>query len=40
MAHMLPDTINHLHRRDKLPENSNEEISQGLSALANGEPLK
>ena len=40
MAQMLPDVINQLTPQGQVPENSNEEISQGLSALANSELLK
>ena len=40
MAQMLPDIINRLTPQGQVPENSNEEISQGLSALANAELLK
>lgn len=40
MAQVLPDIINRLTPQGQVPENSNEEISQGLSALANGELLK
>ena len=40
MAQMLPDIINRLTPQGQVPENSNEEISQGLSALTNGELLK
>ena len=40
MAQMLPEIINRLTPQGQVPENSNEEISQGLSALANGELLK
>ena len=40
MAQMLPDIINRLTPQGQVPENSNEEIAQGLSALANGELLK
>ncbi len=40
MAQMLPDIINRLTPQGQVPENSNEEISQGLSALANSELLK
>lgn len=40
MAQMLPDVINQLTPQGQVPENSNEEISQGLSALANGELQK
>jgi len=40
MAQMLPDVINQLTPQGQVPENSNEDISQGLSALANSELLK
>ena len=40
MAQMLPDIINRLTPQGQVPENSNEEISQGLTALENGELLK
>ena len=40
MAQMLPDIINRLTPQGQVPANSNEEISQGLSVLANGELLK
>ena len=40
VAQMLPEIINRLTPQGQVPENSNEEISQGLSALANGELLK
>ena len=40
MAQILPDIINRLTPQGQVPENSNEEISQGLSALANSEMLK
>ena len=40
MAQMLPEIINRFTPQGQVPENSNEEISQGLSALANGELLK
>lgn len=40
LAQMLPDIINRLTPQGQVPENSNEEISQGLSALANSELLK
>ena len=40
MAQVLPDIINRLTPQGHVPENSNEEISQGLSALANSEMLK
>jgi uncharacterized protein YidB (DUF937 family) len=40
MAQMLPDVINQLTPQGQVPENSNDEISQGLSALANSELLK
>jgi uncharacterized protein YidB (DUF937 family) len=37
---MLPDIINRLTPQGQVPEISNEEIAQGLSALADGELLK
>jgi uncharacterized protein YidB (DUF937 family) len=40
MAQLLPDVINRLTPEGQVPENSNEEIAQGLSMLANGELLK
>jgi uncharacterized protein YidB (DUF937 family) len=40
MAQLLPDVINQLTPEGQVPENSNEEISQGLSMLANSELLK
>ena len=40
MAQLLPEVINRLTPEGQVPENSNEEISQGLSALANSELLK
>lgn len=40
MARLLPDVINQLTPEGQVPENSNEEIQQGLSALANSEGLK
>ena len=40
MAQLLPELINHLTREGQVPENSNEEIAQGLSALANSPGLK
>ena len=40
LAQMLPDIVNRLTPQGQVPENSNEEISQGLSALANSELLK
>jgi len=40
MAQFLPEVINRLTPEGQVPENSNEEISQGLSALANSELLK
>jgi uncharacterized protein YidB (DUF937 family) len=40
MAELLPDVINRLTPEGNLPENSNEEIAQGLSMLANSELLK
>src|SRR6185369_14816026 len=40
MAQMLPDIINRLTPQGQVTENSNDEISQGLSALANSEMLK
>jgi len=39
MAQMLPDIIR-LAPQGQVPENSNDEISQALSALANSELLK
>ena len=40
MAQLLPEIINRLTPEGQVPEYSNEEISRGLSALANSEPLK
>jgi uncharacterized protein YidB (DUF937 family) len=40
MAQLLPDVINQLTPEGQVPENSNEEIAQGLSMLANSELLK
>lgn len=40
MAQMLPDIINRLTPQGQVPENSDQEIDQGLSMLANSELLK
>ena len=40
MAELLPEIINRLTPEGQVPEYSNEEISRGLSALANSELLK
>jgi uncharacterized protein YidB (DUF937 family) len=40
MAQLLPDVINRLTPEGQVPANSNEEIAQGLSMLANSELLK
>ena len=40
MAQLLPEVINRLTPEGQVPEHSNEEISRGLSALANSELLK
>jgi uncharacterized protein YidB (DUF937 family) len=40
MAQLLPEVINRLTPEGRIPENDNNEISQGLSMLANGELLK
>jgi uncharacterized protein YidB (DUF937 family) len=40
MAHLLPEVINSLTPEGHVPENSNEEISQGLAALANSDLLR
>ena len=40
MAQLLPDVINQLTPEGQVPANSNEEIAQGLSTLANSELLK
>ena len=40
MAQVLPEVINQLTPEGQVPENSDEEISHGLSALANSELLK
>ena len=40
MAQLLPEIINRLTPEGQVPEYSNEEISRGLSALANSELLK
>jgi uncharacterized protein YidB (DUF937 family) len=40
MAQMLPEIINRLTPEGQVPENSDQEISQGLSALVNTELLK
>ena len=40
MAQMLPDIINRLTPQGQVPENSDQKIDQGLSALTNGELLK
>ena len=40
MAQMLPDVINNLTPQGQVPANSNDEIADGLSALANSLGLK
>lgn len=40
MAQVMPEVINGLTPEGHVPENSNDEIAQGLSALANSELLK
>jgi uncharacterized protein YidB (DUF937 family) len=40
MAQVLPEVINGLTPEGHVPENGNDEIAQGLSALANSELLK
>ena len=40
MAQMLPEVINSLTPQGQVPENSNDEIADGLSALANSLGLK
>jgi uncharacterized protein YidB (DUF937 family) len=40
MAQLLPEVINQLTPEGQVPENSDEEISQGLSALANSAGLR
>jgi uncharacterized protein YidB (DUF937 family) len=40
MAQLLPEVINRLTPDGQVPENSNEEITQGLSMLANSEGLR
>src|SRR5262245_61047136 len=40
MAQMLPDVINNLTPQGQVPENSNDEIADGLSALTNSLGLK
>jgi uncharacterized protein YidB (DUF937 family) len=40
MAEVLPDVINRLTPEGQVPANSNEEIAQGLSMLANSELLR
>jgi len=40
MAQVLPEVINWLTPEGRVPENSNEEIDQGLSILANSPGLK
>jgi uncharacterized protein YidB (DUF937 family) len=40
MAQLLPEVINRLTPEGQVPENSNEEIAQGLSTLANSLELK
>jgi uncharacterized protein YidB (DUF937 family) len=40
MAQLLPEVINRLTPEGQVPENSNEEIAQGLSTLANSLQLK
>jgi uncharacterized protein YidB (DUF937 family) len=40
MAQILPEVINQLTPEGQVPENSDEEIAQGLSTLANSELLR
>jgi uncharacterized protein YidB (DUF937 family) len=40
LAQLLPEVINQLTPEGQVPENSNDEISQGLSMLANSPGLK
>jgi uncharacterized protein YidB (DUF937 family) len=40
MAQLLPEVINSLTPEGRVPENSNEDIAQGLSMLANSLELK
>jgi uncharacterized protein YidB (DUF937 family) len=40
MAHLLPEVINQLTPEGQVPENSNEEIAEGLSTLANSAGLR
>jgi uncharacterized protein YidB (DUF937 family) len=40
MAQLLPEVINRLTPEGQLPENSNDEIAQALSTLANSSGLK
>ncbi len=40
MAQLLPDVINRLTPEGQVPENSNEEIADGLSQLANSPGLR
>jgi uncharacterized protein YidB (DUF937 family) len=40
MAQLLPEVINRLTPEGQVPENTNEEIAQGLSMLSNSELLK
>jgi uncharacterized protein YidB (DUF937 family) len=40
MAHVLPEIINQLTPQGQVPENSNDEIADGLSALANSPGLR
>lgn len=40
LAQLLPEVINHLTPQGQVPENSDEEIAQGLSMLANSPGLK
>jgi uncharacterized protein YidB (DUF937 family) len=40
MARLLPEVINQLTPQGQVPENSDDEIAQGLSMLANGDLLR
>ena len=40
MAQVLPEVINGLTPQGQVPENSDQEIADGLSALANSPGLK
>jgi uncharacterized protein YidB (DUF937 family) len=40
MAQVLPEIINRLTPEGQVPENSNDEIADGLSALANSRGLR